>query len=277
MNSKEGSAVLDLEYLMEDAGEALRLDSKTDVEMVAKQAVWAGLEPGMSVADVCCGPGKTTWALSRIVSPSGSVTGIDGSPGRLDYARQNYAGHGIDFVCADITKPLHHLGLFDFVWVRFVLEYHRAQSFEIVSNISQIVKPGGILCLIDLDHNCLSHYGLSERLERTLFSFFKALEEKGNFDPYAGRRQYAYLYRLGYGEIRVDVAAYHLIYGELKDGDAVNWLKKIEVASRNVGYRFDEYEGGYKEFLEEFRRFFSDPGRLTYTPAILVSGRKPYR
>jgi ubiquinone/menaquinone biosynthesis C-methylase UbiE len=268
--------MFELEYLMENDEEALRLDWKTDTEMVGKQALWAGIEPGMRVADVCCGPGKTTRALRELVGPGGAVTGIDGSLVRLEHAKQHYGGQGIDFIGADIREPLNYLGSFDFVWVRFVLEYHRAQSFDIARNISEIVKPGGILCLIDLDHNCLSHYGLSERLERTLFGFFKTLEERGNFDPYAGRRQYTYLYRLGYKDIKVDVAAHHLIYGELKDNDAFNWLKKIEVASQSIGYGFEEYEGGYEEFLDEFNRFFSDPGRLTYTPAISVSGRKPF-
>ena len=41
-------------------------------------------------------------------------------------------------------------------------------------------------------------------------------------------------------------------------------------------YPFEEYERGYKEFLDEFTRFFKDPGRFTYTPAILCRGRKPF-
>jgi ubiquinone/menaquinone biosynthesis C-methylase UbiE len=267
--------MLDMDYLMEDDEEVLRLDGKTEENTVREQALWAGIGPGMSVADVCCGSGKTTSVLRVLVGPTGSAVGIDGSEARLEYARSHYGGPGIDFVSADVREPLRHLGLFDFVWVRFVLEYHRAQSFHVLSNISEVVRPGGTLCLIDLDYNCLSHYGLSERLERTLLDFFRTLEEKGNFDPYAGRRQYTYLYRLGYGDIRVDVSAHHLIYGQLKDGEAFNWLRKIEVASRKIGYAFPQYEGGYEEFLDEFGRFFTDPARLTYTPVIAVRGRKP--
>ena len=35
--------------------------------------------------------------------------------------------------------------------MRFVLEYYAASSFDIVKNIVEILKPGGIVCLIDLD------------------------------------------------------------------------------------------------------------------------------
>ncbi|MBW2100511.1 MAG: methyltransferase type 11, partial [Deltaproteobacteria bacterium] len=43
----------------------------------------------------------------------------------------------------------------------------------------------------------------------------------------------------------------------------------------NSGHRFDEYEGGYEEFFEEFKRFFADPRRFTYTPVISCRGCKP--
>jgi SAM-dependent methyltransferase len=178
-------------------------------------------------------------------------------------------------MCRDMHNPLDDVGEFDFAWVRFFLEYHRNNAFEIVRNITGMLKPGGILCLIDLDYNCLTHYGIPGRLEKTLQSAAKELEEKANFDPYMGRRLYSFLYDLGYEDINVDVAAHHLIFGELKDADEFNWLKKVEVASKKISYIFAEYEGGYEEFLEEFRSFFSDPRRLTYSPIISCRGRKP--
>jgi len=47
-------------YLMESDEEALRLDIKTVPALVEAQARWAGIEPGMRVADLGCGAGKTT-------------------------------------------------------------------------------------------------------------------------------------------------------------------------------------------------------------------------
>jgi SAM-dependent methyltransferase len=262
------------EYLMESDEEAFRLDIKTDSKVVERQSLWAGIKPGMHVADICCGSGKTTSVLHTLVQPGGTVVGVDGSEKRIEYARNHYRTRGIEFKCNDIQKPLDDLGTFDFVWVRFVLEYHRSHSFNIVKNISSIVKPGGILCLIDLDYNCLSHFGLSQKLERALFVAIKKLEEEANFDPFAGRKLYSYLYRLGYQNIDVDAAAHHLIFGKLKDTDAFNWMKKIEVVSKKIRFQFEEYKG-HKEFIEDFKKFFTDPGRFTYTPVILCRGVKP--
>jgi SAM-dependent methyltransferase len=264
-----------IEYLMENDEEAYRLDIKTDTKAVERQARWAGIRPGMRVADIGYGSGKTTGVLYKIVQPGGTVVGVDGSEKRINFAEKHYASNGIVFKRKNILDPLGDLGMFDFVWVRFFLEYYRTNSFDIARNISSIVKPGGILCLIDLDHNGLNHFGMSQRLERALFHAMKKLEETANFDPYAGRKLYSFLYDLRYQNINVNIMAHHLIFGKLKDTDAYNWMKKIEVVVKKLNYAFEEYQGGYEEFYDEFKRFFTDPRRFTYTPIILCRGFKP--
>ena len=263
-------------YLMEHAEESKRLDMKTDNDVTAQQARWAGLEPGMRVIDIGCGPGKTTSTLARLAQPGGEAVGVDLSEQRIDFARENYGSDIVSFARCDLFKSLSHLGAFDFAWVRFLLEYHLSNSFELVRNISETIKPGGILCLIDLDHNCLNHFGQSPRMERAVSATIKSLEDNDNFDPYVGRKLYSFLYDLGYQDIDVKIEAHHQIFGELKEVDDFNWTKKVEVAAKRSGYGFDEYEGGYDEFLEEFRTFFADPRRFTYTPIISCRGRKPH-
>lgn len=261
-------------YLMENKDECLRLDIKTDYTSLKNQALWAGLKEGMKVADIGCGSGITSSFLKRIVGGTGHITGIDDSMERILYARENYDREGIEFINLDINNSLDGLRNFDFIWVRFFLEYHRQNSFEIVKKLTEILKPGGILCLIDLDHNCLNHYGLSSRLENTMIKVSNIVEESGNFDPYVGRKLYSYLYDLGFKDIDVDMKAHHLIFGELSELDEFNWMKKIETAARKSGYDFPDYPDGYDGFLNEFKTFFSDPRRFTYTPIISCRGIK---
>lgn len=265
----------DVDYLMESEEESIRLEAKTDPAVVEQQALWAEIRPGMRVADLGCGCGKTTSVLYRLVQPGGTAVGVDLSKKRLEYAQANYAQEGIEFVRRDIWQPFDGLGSFDFVWIRFVLEYFRSNAFEIVQNASRMLRPEGILCLIDLDHNCLNHFGLSERLERTIAAVARALEEEFNFDPYSGRKLYSFLYDLGYEHVAVSLSAHHLIYGALGGVDAFNWAKKIEMVSRKAGFALDEYKGGPEEFIEEWTRFFSDPRRFSYTPLICARGCKP--
>ena len=262
-------------YLMEGDDEAVRLDLKTDGNVVEKQAQWAGLKPGMRVADLGCGSGKTTHHLGNLVQPIGEAVGIDFSQQRVTYAQKRYKASNIGFECRDIRDPLDELGNFDFVWIRFVLEYYRIGSFNIVEKALKMLNPGGILCLIDLDHNCLSHYGIPERLENTIHELMKVAARKDNFDPYVGRKLYAYLYDLGCRDIDVKLSHHHLIYGELNTVDRYNWTKKIEAAGTKSDYSFDEYENGYDGFVGEFKSAFADPRRFTYTPIICARGCKP--
>ena len=178
-------------YLMESDEEALRLDLKTNVNEVTRQAIWAGLKPGMRVADLGCGAGKTTFCLNQLANPMAQTMGMDISKRRIEYARKNYFAPEIEYVQGDICLPLDHLGIFDFVWIRFVLEYFLSNSFEIVKNVSRIVKPGGILCLVDLDSNCLRHHGFSLRFERAIQGIMENLTLNYNFDPYAGVKLYS--------------------------------------------------------------------------------------
>jgi SAM-dependent methyltransferase len=262
-------------YLMESEEEALRLDLKTDPRTVRKQARWAGLRPGMRVGDLGCGPGKTSYYLNRMVQPGGSTLGIDISPARINHATHHYQEDGLRFALGDIRRPLAPHGPFDFIWLRFVLEHHRSSGFEIVKNIASSLTPGGILCLIDLDYNCLSHFGLSDRLERCLNGLMRHLEQRGDFDPYAGRRLYSFLYDLGFKNIRIALSAHHLLYGPIKKNDLFNWTKKVEIAAKRSGYPFREFEDGFEGFYAEFQSFFRDPRRFTYSPLFSCRGEKP--
>ena len=262
-------------YLMESDDEAVRLDVKTDPAAVEKQALWAGIEPGMRVADLGCGAGITTFHLNGLIQPDGLTVGVDIAEQRVAYAKSNYAANGIEYFVGDIREPLNDIGSFDFIWVRFVLEYYLNGSFEIVKNIINNLKPGGILCLVDLDCNCLRNYGLSPRLEKAMVEIMKNLEDRFNFDPYVGIKLYSYLFDLDFEEIEVSVTPHNLIYGDLRDDQAYNWTKKVEIAAKNSGCRFDDYSGGYPEFFAEFKEFFSSKRRFSYTPLIACRGRKP--
>lgn len=267
---------MDIPYLMDSGDESLRLEIKTDPAAIEAQALRAGLQPGMRVADICCGSGITTAVLSKLAGPAGKTVGIDGSAERIAHARRKYGSRNTRFEQRDIRADLGGREKFDFVWVRFALEYYRREAFEIVKNISTLVADGGILCLLDLDHNCLNHYGMSPRLEKALQAAIKVLEERSNFDPYAGRKLYSHLYLLGYQNIEASVEAHHLIYGPLRQIDIYNWVKKIEVISGKVDISLPGYDGtdeagegrDIDAFLADFKTFFSSPRRFTYTPII---------
>jgi SAM-dependent methyltransferase len=261
---------------MENDEEAKRLDIKTDPDAVKEQALWFGIGPGVRVLDVGCGPGKTTALLHDLVGPDGEAVGVDIAENRIRYARSFYSERpGINFQVRDIRLPMSDLGQFDFIWVRFVLEYYRNGAIDIIKNISANLKPGGCICLLDLDYNCLSHWELPALMESILIKAMLRLQDSYNFDLYAGRKFYAHLYDLGFEDISLNIMPHHLIYGELQASDEFNWIKKLEIGSKKIPDVFKVYPGGSEKFLTDFKTFFRDPRRFTYSPLILCKGRKP--
>jgi len=263
-------------YLMDSKEENVRLDMKTDSKAVREQAMWCGIKSGMRVLDAGCGPGITTSILHDMVQPGGTVVGVDYSKDRIRYAREHYGKEGeVDFHLRDLTRAFDGIGQFDIIWVRFVLEYFRAESRDIVKNLADLLNPGGFLCLLDLDHNCLNHYELPPQMTNLLHRLMERLDDEYNFDTYAGRKLYSYLYELGLEDIQMDLIPHHLFYGEIADKDVFNWTKKAEMAATKLGDLFDDYPGGSSSFFEKFKSFFHDPRSFSYTAMILCKGKKP--
>jgi Methylase involved in ubiquinone/menaquinone biosynthesis len=272
---KKNSSTSD-EYLMESEDETVRLDVKTDPEALRRQALWCGVKPGMRILDVCCGPGRTTSLLSEMIQPGGNIVGIDFSKERIIYAKEHYGDkEGIEFHLQDLRQSMEWLGEFDLVWVRFVLEYFRKEALDIVKRIKNCVKPGGHLCLIDLDYNCLNYYELPEPMAAILPRIMNAIDEQYNFDTYVGRKLYSFLYDNGFENIEVELMAHNLIYGDIKEKDKFNLTKKIEIAIQRVNPLFRDYPGGAKKFYADFIKYLADPRRFTYTPLLLCKGEKP--
>lgn len=265
----------DQPYFPESDLEIDRLENKTERQSVLDQAHWAGLLPGMRVLDVGCGPGITTACLAEAVAPTGRAIGLDRSSGRIEYARGKYATQNVEFVCRNFFEPLDDLGEFDFVWMRFVIEYFLKEADQLIRHVAKRVRPGGILCLADLDHNCLSHHGHTERLERAFRCIAACQMANNNFDPFAGRKLPTVLHDMGFEEIRTDVRPHHLVYGELSAFDQWNWWHKIELAGRRSGWTFDDYEDGFAGFEREFKEYLQSPRRFIYTPLIISCGVKP--
>ncbi len=261
-------------YLMENCDEGLRLETKTDPEAVKRQAAWAGIRPGMRILDIGCGNGVTTSALAELVGETGHVTGVDFSEERLALARERCPADRTSFVCHDIRKPYRSAQPYDAVWVRFLLEYFRKEQLEIVANCVAALRVGGIACMGDLDSNSLIHYGQTARLQSTVHDIMERLARDFNFDPYAGRRLYRHFYDLGFAEIDCLIETHHLFFGELPEKDAYNWLRKIELTAQKSGCRFEDYGGDYEAFRDEAQLFMLSPTRFTYTPLVVVRGRK---
>ncbi len=270
-------------YLMESEAESERLLVKSDHKKTAQQLVATGilsLKKDAHLVDAGCGPGHVAEVMgdtlqNRFVPPK--ITLLDCSEKRLSEAQSRLGGDkntDYRFIPCDLSRvPLPSQSV-DYLFCRFVFEY-LADPQPVFDELVRLVKPGGKLVIGDLDYNCMTHYPLDPELEEQLSSVARVLEENHLLDPYAGRKLYSFFYRARLDDIKVHFYAHHLFYGPLSEADEFNWLAKIDQLiehKRNGTLRIDFNLAGFKE---KFLGFLRSPGRFSYTPLILVEGRRP--
>jgi SAM-dependent methyltransferase len=106
----------------------------------------AGIGPGMTVADIGCGPGHASVDLAEIVGAEGRVLAFERSRRFLDSldARAKQAGLGnIEAVESDVSEEPLGEGVADAAWCRWVLCFV-ADPARTVAHVARALKPGGV-------------------------------------------------------------------------------------------------------------------------------------
>jgi demethylmenaquinone methyltransferase/2-methoxy-6-polyprenyl-1,4-benzoquinol methylase len=112
----------------------------------------AGLSPGDSALDVCCGTGDMTLELASRVSPSGHVVGCDFSEPMLDLAREKARARATDavrFEWADALSLPYDAGRFDAVTVGFGVR-NLADLDRGLREMARVLRPGGRLVVLEI-------------------------------------------------------------------------------------------------------------------------------
>jgi SAM-dependent methyltransferase len=106
------------------------------------------LAPGEDLLDVGCGPGILPVRAASLVSPGGSVTGLDVSEGMLAVAREKAAEHGVGDAISFELGDMHALpfpdGRFDAVACTYAMFFARDVT-AVGRELWRVLKPGGTL------------------------------------------------------------------------------------------------------------------------------------
>jgi ubiquinone/menaquinone biosynthesis C-methylase UbiE len=114
----------------------------------------AGVEPGMQVLDVGCGPGILTRAAQLRVGPEGAAYGIDASPEMVALAEREAARRGVEarFQLGLAQALPFPDGMFDVVLSRLAIHHlpedMKGQAF---GEMRRVLKPGGRCLILDFD------------------------------------------------------------------------------------------------------------------------------
>jgi ubiquinone/menaquinone biosynthesis C-methylase UbiE len=108
----------------------------------------ANLAPGAVVADVGTGTG---FVAAGLVDTAGKVYGFDASPAMLDVARRNLAAHlNVELREAPGDRLPLADAILDGVFANMYL-HHAPEPLAAILEMARVLKPGGVLCLTDLD------------------------------------------------------------------------------------------------------------------------------
>ena len=171
---------------------------------------WLGLKDGMNILDVGGGPGFYCEKLLENL-PNSRVTILDIDDKLLRIAKNrlsnSYYNNRIAFKKTSVYKTGIKDNTYDFVICRFVLQ-HLDKPVEAVREIYRILKPGGIVAIIDSDSGLM---GISDPafLIKSGRSFFQELEKRARWNREIGRKLVKILKRCGFEDLDFEAVTIH--------------------------------------------------------------------
>jgi len=133
---------------------------------------FAGVKPGMSVADIGAGEGYYTVSLSRAVGPRGRVLAEDIIPEVRDRLALRVNRENLDNVAVSLGQPADpRLPAASFDRIFLVHMYHEVeQPYEFIWHLRQGLKPDGTIVVVDADRPVKRHGTPPAQLECELAS-----------------------------------------------------------------------------------------------------------
>lgn len=154
----------------------------------------AGIRSDSTVLDLGCGPGYTTFDMTKIVGSNGRIIALDESKNFIDFVnreanvrnlKQLEALHGDaqNLVESLQTQKPELIGKFDFVYIRWVLCWLAAPE-KTINQVYKILKADGKVIIHDyFNWRVMNMAPRSEALDRVVKAAIHSFElRKGNVD-----------------------------------------------------------------------------------------------
>jgi SAM-dependent methyltransferase len=158
---------------------------------------------GALVLEAGCGTGCQTRFLAAN-NPAASFVCVDISPDSLNQAKAAARERGftnVRFQQASLFKLPFADGMFDFVFVCFVLE-HLSDPAGALAELMRVLKPGGQITAIEGDHGSAYFYPDSALARRSIQCLVDLQAQAGG-DALIGRRLYPLLSQAGFKDVTV--------------------------------------------------------------------------
>jgi SAM-dependent methyltransferase len=220
---------------------------------------------GMQVLEAGCGPGTTAPVFSQAAGSEGLVVGVDCDPKMVKHANasaKQYAN------VVQLVGDAHRLpfgeGRFDRVYAKRLFQVLPPSAAPIVfGEMRRVLKPGGVVVLVDTDWTSLSVNFSDLELERRLTSFLIDCMRPNGL---AGRKLLGMVQSGGFTDVQVKVMS--IVLRDFADTPLGDWLT-TEVLRAKVAT--PEELAGWRNELEQKT---AQQAFLFHVGTVIVSAKK---
>jgi len=166
----------------------------------------AGVQPGMRVLDVGCGPGDVSFVAARLVGSTGTVLGVDASSDVVEFARARAAERGLSTVKFEHTTIANiAVDDVDAVIGRLIL-MHLPDPISTLRQFARLVRPGGLIAFCEFDIGAVRSIPESPLSRALVDAIVRAFQGVG-LDPAFGAALHRLFRRAGLGVPQLTLAA----------------------------------------------------------------------
>lgn len=238
-----------MKYIMECSNENDRLEFQERIEAyhVSKDLLQFDIDSNHSVLDAGCGSGAVTRYISHTYRPA-TLHGCDISYERLEQAKQIQHEYPIHFYQSSLEEIKKSEEFYDRIVCRFVFEY-LPDPLRVTKEFHRLLKPGGKVCLIDLDGMLFNLHHDSTELKTYLKEIEFAFNNKYQVDLFVGRKLRSYLHQTGFKRISHSVRSMFFEGEELQKE-----IQNFKIRFENAHQMYDDILG--KERATHFKELY---------------------